>query len=60
LSYLIYSKYFDAMPTVVKDYVGRRLHEVLSGQDKSPEFSHLSPEDRSATLQILKETKPGI
>src|SRR5262249_29089565 len=60
LSYLIYSKYFEAMPAVVKDYVGRRLHEVLSGQDKSPEFSHLSPEDRSATLQILKETKPGI
>jgi hypothetical protein len=60
LSYLIYSRYFDALPAVVKEYVFRRFREVLNGQDKSPEFAHLSPEDRSAILQILKETKPGI
>ena len=51
------SKSFDEMPKKTKDYVVRRLHEVLTGQDKSPEFSHLSAADRTAILEILKETK---
>src|SRR5207249_11463239 len=33
LSYLIYSRSFDEMPAPVKDYVLRRLREVLTGQD---------------------------
>src|SRR6185295_4892837 len=33
LSYLIYSKSFNEMPGELKDYVYRRLHEVLSGED---------------------------
>lgn len=60
MSYLIYSKYFDALPADVKAYVFRRFREVLTGQDKSPEFAHLTAQDRAAILQILKETKPGI
>jgi hypothetical protein len=58
LSYLIYSKSFDAMPAELKDYVNRRFREVLSGEDKSPDFNHLSPDDRKAILEILRETKP--
>jgi hypothetical protein len=60
LSYLVYSKYFGALPADVHNYVYRRFREILTGQDKSPSFAHLSSEDRTAILQILKETKPGI
>src|SRR5215510_11610899 len=34
LSYLVYSKSFDAMPAELKEYVVRRFREVLTGQDK--------------------------
>ena len=60
MSYLIYSKSFDAMPSPLKDYVNRRFREVLTGEDKSPDFAHLSAEDRKAILEILHETKPGF
>ena len=58
LSFLIYSESFDAMPPAVKGYVYKRLREVLTGEDKRPEFTHLSPADRDAIRQILEETKP--
>ena len=58
LSYVIYSESFDQMPTVLKDYIYRRLREVLSGEDKSPAYAHLSAADREAILAILKDTKP--
>ena len=57
LSYLIYSESFDALPSSVKEHVYRRLREVLSGQDTSVEFSHLSASDRAAILEILQTTK---
>jgi len=60
LSYLIYSKGFDAMPLELKTYVLKRFVQILSGEDKSPDFKHLSDEDRIAIRQILHETKPGF
>jgi hypothetical protein len=60
LSYLIYSQAFDAMPDVVKRTVYERLREVLTGDDASPEFSHLSASDRKAILEILDDTKPEV
>jgi hypothetical protein len=60
LSYLIYSKSFDALPQPAKDYVYHRLWDVLSGKDTSEAFSHLSPADRKAVLEILQETKPDF
>ena len=60
MSYLIYSKSFDAMPAELKEYVERRFREVLTGQDTSPEFSHLSADDRKAIVEILHDTKPGF
>jgi len=57
LSYLIYSEGFDALPPRVKEYVYRRLREVLSGKDQRPEFAHITAEDRAAILEILSETK---
>jgi len=60
MSYLIYSKSFDAMPAELKEYVERRFREVLTGQETNPEFSHLSADDRKAILEILHDTKPGF
>ena len=59
-SYLIYSKSFDELPSQSRDYVLQRLWDVLSGNDTSKEFSHLSPTDRRAILEILCETRNGL
>ena len=59
-SYLIYSESFDAIPSPARDYVYRRLFEILSGRDQSPAFARLSAQDRRAILEILVETKPGL
>ena len=59
-SYEIYSAAFDAMPEVVKDYIYRRLHAVLIGQEQSSDFARLSAADRRAILEILADTKPGL
>jgi hypothetical protein len=60
LSYLVYSPGFDNLPAPAKEYVYRRLFEVLSGRDTTKDFRHLSADDRQAILEILRETKPGL
>jgi hypothetical protein len=59
-SYLIYSSAFDGLPKPAKDYVYRRLWEVLTGQDRSDAFARLKPVDRTAIYEILSQTKPGL
>jgi hypothetical protein len=59
-SYLIYSEAFDAIPGPAKEYIYRRMFEVLSGREQGPEFASLSSEDRRAILEILVATKPGL
>jgi hypothetical protein len=59
-SYLIYSEDFNALPSPAKEYVYRRLFEVLSGREHGPEFAKLTGEDRRAILEILVATKPGL
>ncbi len=59
-SYLIYSESFNALPPEAKQYLYARLWEVLSGADKSEDFSHLSQEDRTAILVILRDTKKDL
>jgi hypothetical protein len=59
-SYLIYSEAFDTIPQPAKDYVYRRMFEVLSGREQGPEFASLSAEDRRAILEILVATKPEV
>ena len=59
-SYLIYSASFDALPEPVREGVYRRLWEILSGEDQTPAYDHLSAADRKAILEILRETKPGL
>ncbi len=59
-SYLIYSDSFDALPEPAKGYVYRRLLEVLSGKDQSPDFARLAATDRRSILEILLATKQGL
>jgi hypothetical protein len=59
-SYIIYSEAFDSLPAEAKDRLYRRLWEVLSGKDSSPEFAHLTAGDRRAILEILRATKKGL
>jgi hypothetical protein len=56
-SYLVYSEAFRALPEPTREYVFRRLGEILTGEDNSKEFSHLMPEDRTAILEILVATQ---
>jgi hypothetical protein len=60
LSYVIYTKQFDGLPAEAKERVYLRLHEVLTGKDTAKEFEHLSKADRTAVLEILRDTKPGL
>jgi len=59
-SYLIYSESFDALPEPAKQYVYHRLFQVLTEQDRSPAFAHLTHRDRRNILEILLATKQGL
>jgi hypothetical protein len=60
LSYLIYSKGFDGLPEPTRAYVYRRLHDALTGKATDKAFAHLSPDDRRAIFEILRETKADL
>jgi hypothetical protein len=57
-SYMIHSAAFDHLPREVRTAVYRRLDATLTARDIDPKYSHLSPDDRRAILEILRETKP--
>ena len=59
-SYLIYSPSFQALPREAKDYVLERLRRVLMGEDTSGRFAHLTPDDRQAILEIVRDTMPDL
>ncbi len=58
-SYQIYSRAFDALPGEVKDYIYRRLWEILNGRGTEEE-PKLDPREARAILEILRETKSGL
>jgi hypothetical protein len=60
LSYMIYTAAFDGMPDLVRERVYQRLYDILTGKDHSETFARLSAQDRSAILEILRDTKPGL
>jgi len=60
LSYLIYSKQFDALPPEAKARIYLRLWEVLSGKDQSKPFAHLDAETRRTLREIVAQTKRGL
>lgn len=59
-SYLIYSEAFEALPDEVREYVYRRIWEVLQGPDPSGVFAHLSADDRENIREILLATKKNL
>ena len=59
LSFLIYSEAFAALPAPAKDYVMRRLNDILNGRDTRPEFARLTPPIRTALREILAQTVTG-
>ena len=59
-SYLIYSASFEQLPLKMKEYLYRRLYDILSGSDTSSDFEKISPATKGAILDILRETKTGL
>ena len=57
MSFLVYSEAFERLPTEAKEQVFRRVWEVLAGVDRGGQFDHLSVMDRTAILEILRDTK---
>lgn len=58
LSYLIYSESFGGLPSFAKEYVYRRIGDVLSGREQSPGYGHISADERRTVREILVATKP--
>jgi hypothetical protein len=59
-SYMIYADAFDALPSAARSAIYRRMWEVLSGQEMGPRYLRLTPEDRRAIVEILRDTKEGL
>ena len=57
-NYLIYSKEFDALPDAMKQYLWKRLAEILGGKDQSPTYRSMSRADQARVREILLDTKP--
>jgi hypothetical protein len=59
-SYMIYSEAFDKLPLRAKTAIYARMWEILSGGEKTVRYSRLSPADRQAILEILRQTKADL
>lgn len=58
-SYLIYSQSFRQLPAMAREQVFRRLWQILHGT-KDAGYESLTADDRSAILDILRETLPDL
>jgi hypothetical protein len=59
-SYMIYSEAFDALPDAAKTAVYGRMWEILSGSEKARRYATLTPADRRAIVEILRDTKQDL
>jgi hypothetical protein len=59
-SYLIYTPAFDALPSIGRAAIYRRMWDVLSGVDKDPRYRRLSADDRRNIVDILRDTKTDL
>jgi hypothetical protein len=59
-SYLIYSDAFDALPPEAKTAVSARMWQILSGAETGKAYARLKPADRTAILEILRDTKKDL
>jgi hypothetical protein len=59
-SYMIYSDSFNALPAEAKQAIYKRMWQVLSGAEKGKKYARLSPADRRAVIEILRDTKEDL
>jgi len=59
-SYMIYTEAFDALPAAARDAVYARMWQILSGAETGRRYTRLKPADRTAILEILRETKKDL
>ena len=59
-SYMIYTEAFDALPADAKNAVYERMWGVLSGRTSDKVYAKLSPVDRRAIVEILRDTKKEL
>src|SRR5258708_10983963 len=57
---MIYAPGFDALPEPALDAVYRRMWQVLSGQETSKRYGKLTPADRTAITEVLRDTKKSL
>jgi hypothetical protein len=55
---MIHSAAFDHLPNSARSAVYHRLAAILTAREPHARYSHLSPDDRRAILEILRDTKP--
>jgi hypothetical protein len=60
LSYMIYSESFDNIPDLARQQIYRKLFDVLTGKDTTGLFAKINPTDRTAALEVLRETKSNL
>ena len=51
---------FAGLPREVREYVYRRLNEVLSGADQRKDFAAITADERRALTEILRSTLPEL
>lgn len=59
-SYLVYSRAFESLPIEVKEFVYRRLWEILDGRAVGKNDPKIVEADREAIIEILRETKSDL
>ena len=59
-SYLIYSPAFDALPSTAKRAIYARMWAILSGAEQDAKYGRLTPADRRAIVEILRDTKRDL
>ena len=59
-SYMIYTEAFDALPPAALAVVYERMWAILSGKVTDAEYAKISPSDRRAIIEILRETKKNL
>jgi hypothetical protein len=57
---MIYTEAFDALPAAALDAIYKRMWQVLSGEERGAKYARLSPADRTAVVEILKDTKKSL
>lgn len=60
LSYLIYSDAIAALPDPVRTHLFAQIKAVLETAPDAPVYPHLTADQRSTILAILRETKPDV